>query len=108
MPEKIFVLEKDNGQIVRIRAARFTTEWVNLGKAEGTAYRLQFYREREDTPSTDIVVLVPYSVIPQDMLYDSLADSLLYPALPSPSEDEIDLPDSTSLLPLVANREAET
>jgi hypothetical protein len=85
MPTKLFIIQQDDRETIRVRAASFT----NIDRGGGY-WELRFYAEGEKKESAVIMVRVPYSAIPQDMLYDSLADSLILPAVPPPNEAEVE------------------
>ena len=86
MPTKIFVIQKADGEVLRIRAASYSRG--NLGDG---FWSLEFRADGDSKASAEVIVQIPYSVIPQGMLYDSLAESLLLPPVtPSSGEAEVE------------------
>ena len=86
MTSRIFVVTSASAETVRIRAARF--DRMNLGDGH---WMLQFFRGAEKEASATITVMTPYSVIPMDMLFDSMTESLMLPPVAGADQsDEVE------------------
>lgn len=85
MAERIFVITQSDGETIRIRASKF--DQMNLGSGY---WSINFYEEGQQKQSAEISVKLPYSVIPQDMIYDSIQDSLISPTISGADDEGVD------------------
>ena len=85
MAEKVYVITKSDGETIRIRASSFKQS--NLGSG---FWSIDFYEEGKQNASAEVSLSLPYSVIPQDMIYDSLRDSLIYPTISGADDEGVD------------------
>jgi hypothetical protein len=85
MADRVYVITKADGEIIRIRASKF--DQCNLGS---DFWSIDFYEEGKQNASAEVSVKLPYSVIPQDMIYESLQDSLIYPTISGADDEGVD------------------